>query len=384
MTHEQIYNLVNTATQEALGASALVEEDLGNLVDIGTQLFNANAVDEYVRSLINHIGKVIFVNRVYDGSAPSVLRDGFEYGSVLEKVSFGMPSATENETWELENGQSVDPNIFYKPDVSAKFFNKRTTFEIPLSVAERQVKQSFSNGEQLNAFVSGLFNAVSKSRTVKNDSLIMRTINNFVGETLYDEYAGSGYTSKSTNKAVNLLYLYNQAYSKSLTAAACLYDPDFLRFAIFILGNYERRMRKISSLFNIGETDKFTPADLLHVVLHADFASAASVFLYSDTFHKDLVALPKAETVPYWQGSGTSYAFADTTKIDVVTAGAKDVSREGILGVMFDHDALGVANYNERVTTNYNGKGEFFNYWFKNDAGYFNDFNENFVVFFVA
>lgn len=384
MTHEQIYNLVNTATQEALGASALVEEDLGNIVDIGTQLFNANAVDEYVRSLINHIGKVIFVNRVYDGSAPSVLRDGFEYGSVLEKVSFGMPTATENETWELENGQSVDPNIFYKPDVSAKFFNKRTTFEIPLSVAERQVKQSFSNGEQLNSFVSGLFNAVSKSRTVKNDSLIMRTINNFVGETLYDEYSGSGYTSKSTNKAVNLLYLYNQAYSKSLTAAACLYDADFLRFAIFILGNYERRMRKISALFNIGETDKFTPADLLHVVLHADFASAASVFLYSDTFHKDLVALPKAETVPYWQGSGTSYAFADTTKIDVVTAGAKDVSREGILGVMFDHDALGVANFNERVTTNYNGKGEFFNYWFKNDAGYFNDFNENFVVFFVA
>lgn len=384
MKHEQVYELVNTATQETLGTETVVNENLENVVDIGEQIYNANKVDEYVKSLVNHIGKVIMVDRIYDGSAPSVLRDGWEYGSVLEKIRAGIPQATENETWELEDGQSYDPNIFTKPEVSAKFFNKRVTFEIPLSIAERQVKQSFSNAGQLNSFVSMLFNQVSKSRTIKNDALIMRTINNFVAETLYDEYAGSGYTTKSTNKAVNLLYLYNQAYSKSLTAAACLYDPDFLRFAIFVMGNYERRMRKVSSIFNIGETDKFTPADLLHVVMHADFASAASVFLYSDTYHKDLVALPKAETVPYWQGSGATYAFDDTSKIDVVTSAEHTVSRAGILAVMFDHDALGVANYDERVTSNWNGRAEFFNYWFKNEASYFNDFDENLVCFFVA
>ena len=154
MTINQIYELVNAATSEILGESAVVAEDLSNVVDIGTEIFNANAVDNYVRSLVNHIGRVIFVNRPYAGNVPSVLMDGWEYGSVLEKITADLPEATENESWELTNGESYDPNIFYKPTVSAKFFNKRVTFEIPMSFTERQVKESFSNATQLNGFLS--------------------------------------------------------------------------------------------------------------------------------------------------------------------------------------------------------------------------------------
>ena len=384
MEVKQIYEIINSITSEELGLESVLAEDLSNIVDIGNEVFSATDVDNYVKSLVNHIGKVIFVNRPYSGSVPSVLMDGWEFGSVLEKITAELPEATENETWELTDGASYDPNIFYKPEVSAKFFNKRVTFEIPMSFTERQVKESFSNAEQMNGFLSMLYTAVDKSMTVKIDSLVMRTINNMVGETIYADYAGASLSSKSGVKAVNLLKLYNTEYSKSLTAAAAIYDADFIRYASYTMGVYASRLSKISTLFNIGGKDRFTPSDMLHVVMLSDFRKAANVFLQSDVFHNEFTSLPNSEEVPYWQGSGTSYAFSDISNIKITTSGEHSVDVSGVLCVMFDRDALGVTNLDRRVTTNYNPKAEFFSNWYKFDAGYFNDMNENFVVFFVA
>lgn len=384
MEVKQIYDIVNGATQEILGESVLLKEDLSNIVDIGTEVFNASSVDNYVKSLVNHIGRVVFVNRKYSGRAPSVLMDSWEYGSVLQKITMELPEATEDESWELVDQSSYDPNVFTKPKVSTKFFNKRTTFEIPMSITEMQVKESFSSAEQLNGFVSMIYNAIDKSMTVKTDALIMRTINNMIAETVFAEYGAANINSKSTVKAVNLLYLYNQEYSKSLTAAKALKDPDFIRYAAYIIGMTASRLGTISTLFNIGGKDRFTPSDMLHIVMLADFKKSADVFLQSTTFNEEYTKLPNAEVVPYWQGSGTGYDFTDTGKVYVKTASGHDETVTGVLTVMFDRDALGVTNFNRRVTTNYNPKAEFYNNWYKADAGYFNDFNENFVVFFVA
>lgn len=385
MEVKQIYNLMNSVTKEVLGETDLViAEDLSNVVDIGNEIFNSTDIDNYVKSLVNHIGKVIFVNRPYKGSVPSIMMDGWEFGSILEKVSADLPEATENETWELENGTSYDPNIFYQPKVSAKFFNKRVTFEIPMSFTERQVKESFSSQAQLNGFISMLYNAIDRSLTVKIDSLSMRTINNMIGETLHAEYPSADYTTKSTVKAVNLLKLYNDKNGTDLTSDKALTNSDFIKFASYEMGLYVKRLTKISTLFNIGGKDRFTPTDMLHVVLLSDFAKSADMYLQSSTFHNELTKLPMYEEVPYWQGSGTDYSFEDVSKIDIKTASNNTITANGIIGVMFDRDALGVTNLDRRVTTSYNPKAEFFNNWYKFDAGYFNDTNENFVMFFIA
>lgn len=383
MTVAQIYDIINPITKEILGETAVVNEDLSNIVDIGKEIFDATDVDNYVKSLVNHIGRVIFVNRPYSGGAPSVLMDGWEYGSVLEKISAELPEATENESWELTDGASYDPNIFYKPKVSAKFFNKRVTFEIPMSFTERQVKESFSDAAQLNGFLSMLYNAVDKSMTIKIDSLVMRTINNMIAETLHD-FSNTGDYTGTGIRAVNLLKLYNDDKGTALTAEKSIKDPDFIRFASYIMGLYMERLSKISSLFNIGGKDRFTPRDLLHVILLSDFAKASDSFSMSSTFHNEFVALPKGEIVPYWQSSGTDYSFNSVSSINVKTASGDTVNASGIIGVMFDRDALGVTNLDRRVTTNYNPKAEFFSNWYKFDAGYFNDMNENFVLFYVA
>lgn len=392
MEVKQIYTLMNNVTNEVLGQKDLIKEDLSNVVDIGTEIFNQNAVDNYVKTLVNHIGKVIFVNRPYAGNAPSVLMDGWEFGSVLEKINADIPEATENESWNLVDKQEYKQDIFYKPSVSAKFFNKKVTFEVPMSFTEMQVKESFSSAEQLNGFLSMIYNAIDKSMSIKVDSLIMRTINNMVGETIAQEYADSkdstgktlvALSSKSGVKAVNLLFLYNKKFTKTLTAEQAITDPDFIRFASYTIGLYRDRLSKISTLFNVGGKERFTSKEYLHTILLSDFIASADVYLNSDTFHDDFVKLPTAERVPYWQGSGTDYSFNKTSDIHIATAGGVDVEVSGVIGVMFDRDALGVCNTSKRVTTNYNAKAEFYNNYYKFDASYFNDLNENFVVFFV-
>lgn len=385
----QIATIMNTVTSEILGKSGVVAEDLSNIVDVGKEILDTTDVDNYVRKLIDHIGRVIFVDRVYRGTAPSVLMDSWEYGSVLEKITVELPNAEENESWKLQDGKTYTQDVFKAPKVSAKFFNGKVTFEIPMSFTEMQVKSSFSSPSQLNSFMSMLYNAVNKSMTVKLDSLIARTINNFTAVTLAESFKDDNYGSGSTTRAVNLLYLYNQKNpDNQLKAADCVTNPDFIRFASYIMGMYVERMSKISSLFNIGGFDRFTSADVLHVIMLADFEKATTSYLQSTTFHDEMVALPKHETVPYWQGSGKDYSFDSVSTIHVTandgdTSGGKEVQASGILAVMFDRDALGVSNLNQRVTSHYNARAEFFNNWYKADSGYFNDFNENFVVFYV-
>lgn len=382
MEVKQIYEFVNDTVKEVLGDEALIQEDLSNIVDIGNAVFDGNAFDKYVRSLVNHIGRVIFVNRKYNGSAPSVLMDGWEYGSILQKISSEMPEAEENESWELIDGASYDPNIFRKPVAEQKFFNKKTTFEIDRSITEKQVKQSFSSAEQLNGFISMLYNEVDKAMTVMTDNLIMRTINNFIGETLHNAFPNGTYTGTHI-RAVNLLAEYNTQYGTQLTKDKCMVDPAFIRFAAYRMGLYKDRLARISTLFNVGGAQRFTPNDMLHFVTLSDFNTAANIFLQSDVYHNDYVRLPKSETIPFWQGSGTDYSFSNVSAINVKTTSGDTVSIDGVLGAMFDRDALGVANFERRITTNYNPKAEFTNYFYKQDAQYFNDLNENFVVFFV-
>ena len=383
----QVYEFANFATSEALGRSEVLREDLSNIVDVGDEIFNANAMDKYVKALVNRIGKTIFVNRVYQGSAPSVMMDGWEFGSVLQKVSTGLPEATVNETWELVDGQSYDPHIFHKPKgVISKFYNDYVTFEVDMSFTEDQLKMSFTNATELNGFISMLYTSVDNSMTVKVDELIRRTINNMIGETVYDDYGASALTSKSGVKAINLLKLYNDMTGavNPLTPAEAITDADFIKFAAYKIKLTHDRMRTMSTLFNIGKQPRFTPTDLGHIVMLSDFASAADVYLQSDTFHNELTKLPTAEVVTYWQGSGTDYGFDSVSKIDIKTATNHEVTVSGILGVMFDRWALGVNNVSRKVTSEYTPNAEFFTNFYKYKAGFFNDLNENFVVFFIA
>jgi len=377
---EQIYQLTNTVAKEVLGDTAIVNEDLSNVVDMGTAIFNNNWFDNYVRSLVNHIGKVVFVDRPYKGTGPDILMDGWEYGSIMEKVRTDLLDANESPMWNLQDGVSYDPHVFHAPTASAKFFNSKTAFQFERSVTEKQVKESFSNAAQLNGFLSMLANALEDSANIRLEALKMRVINNFIGHIL---------TSGNSNQRINLLSGYNSEFGESLTAEQALHTPAFLRYAVFIIGLYADRMSFISQLFNVGGTHKHTPADRRKIVYLSEFIRAAGVYLYDaeNQINTSHLGLPLGDTVPYWQGSGVTPSFPVTSSINIQVEGAETpttVSQSGIVCVMFDRDALGVFNNERSVGTEWNPKAHFTNYFYDFSAMYFNDLDENGIVFYMA
>lgn len=385
MQVSQIFKIVNDALKQTDGNLALLQEDLSNIIDVGNSIFNANSFDNYVKKLVDRIGKVVFVSRPYSGLAPSIYMDSVIWGSVTQKISSAVPEAVENESYELVNGATYDPNQVNLPDVYVKFFSKYVTFEVDRTITEKQLRSAFTGVAELDGFISMIFNEISKAFTIAIDNLIMRTINSAIADTLYKDYnSGTEFTGASHTRAVNLLYLYNQRYSATLTAAQAVTTPEFVRFASYYMALYSDRLSRVSTLFNVGETQKFTPKEEQHFILLSEFARSADVFLQSDVYHNELTAITKYEVVPYWQGSGVDYAFDSTSAINVISGSGNTVTASGILGVMFDRYALGVTNIEQWVNTQYNAKADFVNYFYKYKAGYFNDLNENFVVFFVA
>ena len=394
MKVSQVATLINSVTSEIIGESAVINEDLSNVVDIGKAIFDNTSYDNFVKALVDHIGRVIFVDRVYTGNTLAIKRDSWEYGSVLEKLSAGLPVATENETWELEDGASYDPNVFTKPEVMAKFYDSRITFEIPLSIADKQVKSAFSSATQLNAFVSMLWGAVDKSMAVKLEGLASRLVNNMIATTVnasFPNVADNDYSGMTSVKAINLLYEYNTDYgltgTDALTKDNCLLSESFLKYASLKIEETLAHLTRISTLFNIGAQPRFTPKDKQHLILLSAFKASSDCMLQSGVFHDQYTALPNATEVPYWQGSGTGYALSSISNVHVeIPSGGstKEINVGYVLGCAFDEDALMLACLDERTTSNYNAKAEFTNYWRKVECGLFQDNNENFVVFYVA
>ena len=391
MKVEQIHLIVNNIQNNQL--SKIVGEgnfepiaiNCENWVSVAKQLNDVLGTDRLTNALADQLARMVFVDRLYMGEVPNVMRDSWEYGSIVEKIRTPLPEAVENPTWKLENGKTYNQDIFKQPEVVATFFNDMTTYEIDFSYYKRQLKSAFQSLEQLDRFLSMMRTAIQNSFKLKNDGLVMATIGNMIAETLHTEFPEGNYGADSKNRAVNLLHLYKAAFPESkVTAETCLTDPEFIRYATNIINQYVDRLARFSTLFNIQGTEKFTPRDLLHVVMLTNLKSASEIYLQAGTFNAEMVKLPYAETVPYWQSPGSSYSFNEVSEIHINSSEGNEVAASGILAVMFDHDAIAVCCEDMRVESHYNAKAEFINDFYKMDARYCNDFSENFVVFYVA
>lgn len=420
MKVNQIATVLNTLQTEIIGTSdVLATDDLSNIVEIGKTVLDYTGVsndnyDNYMGKLIDQIGKVIFVDRTYTSQAPNILKDSWEYGSIMMKVratmadGTGLPNAVDNSTWMIKNydGKGVegiatyvapetegddptitttpsplDPFVLSLPSVAATFYNKKVTYEVRITLAREQLKEAFRSANEMSRFFSMIENRIAMKRTLCTDALIMSTIRNLICNRL--------------SAGVNLYTLYNAtvAQEAQLTSAEDFFtNPDAIRFACKTIALYKKYMASASTLYNAGDYVTFTPQNRMKTILLSEFAKDAEVYLYSDTFHNEFDKMTGYEEVGYWQGTGDSQNdLAERASVKGyymdATTGAKSSSAinddKYIIGVLFDEQACAVCCENDRVTSIYNPRAEYTNYFYKWDAMYMNDVQENCVVFYV-
>lgn len=373
LTTKQVATLVNGATAEKLGETAVLQEDLTNVIDMGVAIQNADLYENFTMGLLLKIGMEIYVNRPYKSQMPDIFRTNTEYGQITAKMRGKLDDASDNQSWSLTNNTSYDDNVYVESTYETKLFAKNDAYEIRKSLPDEQIKGAFKSAGDLERFVSMVFTLVYNSIEVKREALVQMVINNFAGEVINENNAV---------RCVKLLTKYNTLTSQTLTADQAIIDKGFLAYAGGVIRRYQKLLTKYSSLYNMNGEHNHTPLEMQHLVLLSEFIENCSTYLDSNTFHDEFVKLPYATEIPYWQGTGT--ALADTRKIVIKTSAGHSVSQDNVLGVLFDHDALGIFEDKPTTRTKYVNSAEFTNWWVKQKVAFFNDTNENFIVFLLA
>lgn len=385
MKVEQIANILNDVYAEVTGSSDLVvSEDLANIVDIGRQIQSSTIFgdnfDNYVRKIVDKIGKTIFWDRAYNGDETPVIHDSWEYGSALEKLRTEIGDFEENPTWDLQN---YEPDVFSfePPAVSAKYWNSKVTFQKKISIGKIQVKEAFESAAAMNRFFAMIQNRISMKMKIAKKSLSDRVVVNLIAEKI-----------KAEHNVVHVLTDYNTASGKELTAAQFLMDKEALSYLAKTFGLNKKFLAEPTEIFNEGGYVAHTPNKNLRFFLLTDAAEACKNTLYGNTFNEEFVKLPGYHEVAFWQGMGEDASFTDRSSINVIPASEgkapasgtdtrEAVTESNIIGVMFDEWAGMVCCEDPRVTSIWNPEGEFWNYWHKFDAEYMNDIDENVIVY---
>lgn len=373
---EQIYALVNETAKESIGEKAIAVKDVSTLIALGDSVLASNTdTENFLNTLVDRIARTVFSVRQYESDTEGMVRHPFEFGCIVQKIYVDLPEAKENNSWEIgKDGYTPVFAPVIKPTAKQKLFNGITTWEVDVTIPDYMLRTAFTNETSMATFIDAIFTAM--------DNMMALALENNANLTRASFIARKIHGAKPCG-AINLLHEYNTLTNASLTVESALMNAEFLAWASRSINLWVKRMSKMSVLFNEENYKRHTPKDKLVVNLLQDFTSACDTFLGANTFHDELVKLPMYDSVAYWQGAGTSFEFNDTSAINIKIDETTTVAKTGIIGVIYDYEAMGVTLNERRSTSERNNHDEYTNYYNKANIGYFNDMSENGIVFYL-
>ena len=366
MTTEQIYTVVNSAATQALGQGAIAAIDTASFVSLGNAvLSSATNTDAFLNTLAQRIGRTIISYREYKNKMRDLVLNDFEYGAILQKIKIAMPTAEEDESYDLTDGQSVDMYKVSKPVVTQKLFVTRTPYQFKITIQRAHLKEAFLSESAMGGFIAAIFGEVRNAIEFAMENLGRACYGNYIAEV-----AGG-------SREIKLVTEFN-GLGGNVTAANALTNKDFLNFAFRRINEHIDYFQDMSVLFNDGSATRHTPKADLRIKLLSPFVRAAETVTQYAAFHETLVNVDGVYTpVSYWQSpNNRSQVIAQRASDDEAT------TVSNVIGVMHDRDALGIYQLWEEVSTSpLNSAGLYYNQFYHQRNLWFNDLSENFVIF---
>lgn len=382
-TANQIYAMVNDAAEESIGSAAITVKDTATLVSLGdVVLSSATNKDAFYKALVDRIGRTVVAIRQLQISKRSVKRDEMDWGIVYQKISFKHKEAVANASWD-DQTQASPYDIEISTEMVQKLFTVLATWSYEDSIPEYQMFTAFTSAEKMGALIAGI-------KTNMENEMAIAEMNN--DNLAVDTYMAGALIGSNNAQKRNLLAEFNLIVETPITVAEALTNPEFLRFATYQINLTIKNMKAPSTMFNASsDIIRQTMDDKMVVEVLSNFAAASASFLQSDTYHKELVSIPRYEEVTYWQAPGTAFAFDDVSKIHIKNAQigttlnpTGEVEQSGILAFVHDYDAVASIIYRRRDYSKFNERSERMNIMMKADMGYAVDLTENGVVFYIA
>lgn len=369
MAVKQIYDIVNSVNKQTMGLTDLTVVDEQGLISLGQTVLTTNGLaDTWLNSLAQRIGRTIISFREYKSKYSDMVLDSMQWGNIVQKIKVSMPEATEDESYNLVEGQSVDMYKVANPKVTQSFFTSETPYQFYVTVKRTQLKEAFTSETSMHSFIGAIYGEVQNAIELSLESLARNCINNFIGERI------------NATKEINLLAMYNNETNKTLTVNTCLHDKEFLAFCVSRINLYSKYMENMSTEYNDGSQTRHTPKSLQHLRVLEDFESRLETVVQYQAFRDNYVKLNNYHTTSFWQ----SIKKPSVINVKISSAGTA-VNHSGILAVLYDRDALGLYKKDSwSSTTPFNSAGGYYNTYYHHKELYFNDLSENFVVFVIA
>lgn len=366
MDTNQIYALVNSVVGQALGSTALTAVDAQGLVSLGnTVLSSSTNTEAFLNTLIQRIGRTIISYRAYTNKLGDMVLNDFEYGAILQKIKVAMPSAVEDPSFGLTNGQAVDHYKVAKPSVTQKLFVTRSPYMFQITVQREHLKEAFESESAMGGFLSAIFGEVQNAIELALEDLGRTCIANYIAEVT----GGS--------RQINLVTAYNTITGGELTAATAIYDAGFLRYAVKQISLISKKMTDMSSLYNDGNATRHTPKAEQKLRVLSDFQSSLETVVQYSAFNKEMVELKAFSEINFWQSAATP----GSVKIKRASDGVEKTVAN-IVAVLADREAMGIYKKEEVVaTTPVNAAGLYYNTFYHEKQLWFNDLSENAIVF---
>lgn len=371
MDTNQIYELVNDVAQQTMGESALTASDTASLVAMGNAILSSSTNTEaFIDTLVQRIGRTMISYRPYKSQLGLMAVSDMTMGAIMQKIKVKMPSAVEDVTTQLIDGQSIDQYIVSKPKANQKLFVKRTPYTFYVTIQKKWLREAFTSETAMGSFISAIYGEVENALELSQENLARLCMANFMAT-----------ISTSTNRVINLVTEYNTLKSTSLDEDNALLDEGFLRYALGRMNNISKKMKTMSVLYNDGTETRHSPEGDQRFVSLVDFQTALETQVQWAAFHEQYVKKQNGIEVPYWQ------AAQSPMDINLVIEGddaeqEESTTLSNIVAFIHDRDALGTYRKEVEVaTTPLNARGLYTNqFWHMNDL-YFNDISENGVIF---
>lgn len=366
MTTNQIYTIVNSIVDQAIGDSGIVATDTQGLVSLGNVVLDSSTNTEaFLNTLAQRIGRTIYRFRAYNNKFTDMIVSDMEWGAILSKIRVEMPVAESDEMYGLTDGVAVDHYVVAKPKAHQKLFVTRTPYQFKITIQRETLKEAFLSAEAMGAFIALVFGEVRNAIELSLENLGRLTMCAAISET-------------TAGQVIPLVSDYNHDTGSTLTAATAMYSADFLRYAIYRINTIVDMMQDMSVQYCDGILPTFTNLENMRVKVLSKFQRRLETMVDYAAFHDQFVKIDKQyTTVNFWQ------AEQDPDEINIKKpSDGSAFTASNIVAVIHDRDAFGIYQIDETVlTTPINAAGAYYNQYWHEKQGRFVDTAENLVVF---
>ncbi|NCC78971.1 MAG: hypothetical protein EOM07_05135 [Clostridia bacterium] len=376
--HEKLNLIRETATSAYQTEIPLATMD--NISDVGIAVMTAPAVvkNEFFDAILNQIGKVLIKTADFVNPLSDLRKEAMPYGSTIEDIFVEMAKSKQYISGTRDGEDAPDQFEVNKAEVLAAFYQTQLERQYTVTISEHDLRRAFTSNDPVSSLVSAKVKSITTAEQFDDYRMTVALIARQIEESVNDVTTG-------WNGAVHLLTDYNALFTKTLTAADCLYDQDFLRYMSEQMQTWSDRLIYPRKDMNPAGVNTSLAKGSQHLMMLGDVKAKVSTNLLAFAYNANHLELGSVRHIDAWYSLG-----ADATATPVVTPDSIEVKADlGLgganpcIGLIYDPEMLVIHNKFKMTENARNARGHYTNIWHTVADIYAASPYHNFVAFFL-